>query len=227
MSPNSKLAHIHEFRIPRLFARRQKLHTRKFRYCDETHGAILNALLARADKPNDISVVLSQDFDRFRALMEKCNLGPRGRGYRKTNLPTIRRCIDWVRAQALQYGALVETPDGLVRPSGISFRNDEEATEWLDTKIIGRVQYCVSPSQHENISPVPSPPALETLSLSDDTSDDTYAETVTKSSPRRRVSFYQSSSSRSKSPSRTRRFERCRTDDLRGEGRALKFQKRL
>ncbi|RTE77657.1 hypothetical protein BHE90_007859 [Fusarium euwallaceae] len=172
MSSNNKVTHIHDFRIPRLFPRRPKLHIQKFRYCDETHGAILNALLARVDKPNDLSVVLSQDFDRFRALMEKCDLGPRGRRYRETDMPTIRRCVDWVRAQALQHGALISTPNGLIRASGISFRNDEEATKWLDAMIIGRVQTRVSPWQHQDISTVQSLPAMETLYLSEEKSEE-------------------------------------------------------
>ncbi|RSL62701.1 hypothetical protein CEP53_004682 [Fusarium sp. AF-6] len=156
--------------------------------------------------------------------MEKCDLGPRGRRYRETNMPTIRRCVDWVRAQALQHGALISTPNGLVRASGISFGNDEEATKWLDAKIIGRVQARVSPWQHQGTSTVQSLPALETLSLSEEKSYDESVGIVTESSRRRRVSFSQTSSCRSRSPSRTRRFERCRTDELRGEGRPLRFE---
>jgi hypothetical protein len=173
MSPDDKVVEINDFQIPRLFERRPKTNKRQFRYCDETHGAILNALLDRADGPNDLDAVLSQGFNRFQILMEKCNLGPRGRGYKKTTLPTIRRCVDWVRAQALLHGALISTPNGLVRVPGHSFKTDTEATEWLEAKITARARPRVSkrsrslPCQHQPTSPAESLPALETLSLSD------------------------------------------------------------
>ncbi|KAH7264612.1 hypothetical protein B0J15DRAFT_272517 [Fusarium solani] len=225
MSPDDKVVEINDFQIPRLFERRPKTNKRQFRYCDETHGAILNALLDRADGPNDLDAVLSQGFNRFQILMEKCNLGPRGRGYKKTTLPTIRRCVDWVRAQALLHGALISTPNGLVRVPGHSFKTDTEATEWLEAKITARARPRVSkrsrslPCQHQPTSPAESLPALETLSLSDNEP----AEIVTPNNAPRRVSFSQPSLSRSRSSSRTRRFVRRRTDELRDEGRVLRF----
>lgn len=177
MSSPKDTIETHDFKIPRLFKERPKTNRRQFRYCDETHGAILNTLLDRADEANDLDAVLSQGFDEFQILMEKCNLGPRGRGYRKTTLPAIRRCVDWVRAQALLHGALISTPNGLARVPGHSFETDAEATVWLEAKITARARPPVSkisrnlPCQHQPTSPVQPLPVLEALSLSDDGPD--------------------------------------------------------
>lgn len=155
MAPNKKPAHIKVFPIPRLSDTRTETNGRQFQYCDETHGAILNALLDKADEPNNLGVVVKQDFNKFQILMQKCNLGPRDRWHRKPAMFTIRDCVDWVRARAREHGALISEQNRWVR--GRSFKSDAEATEWLDTKI------SESPSQ--------SLPALDTLSLADSEPD--------------------------------------------------------
>ncbi|EEU44953.1 uncharacterized protein NECHADRAFT_85219 [Fusarium vanettenii 77-13-4] len=188
MAPNKKPAHIKVFPIPRLSDTRTETNGRRFQYCDETHGAILNALLDKADEPNNLGVVLNQGFDKFHILMQKCNLGPRDRWHRKTT--AIRDCVDWVRARAREHGALIFEQNRWVR--GRSFKSDAEATEWLDTKISGRAR---PTSLNQSL------PALDTLSLADSEPD----EYVTQNTGRR-VSFSQPSPSRSRSSSRTRRF---------------------
>lgn len=158
MAPNRKLAQIKDFPIPRLSDRRTKADKRRFQYCDEAHGAFLNALLDKADEPNNLGVVLNQGFNKFQILMEKCNLGPRSRRYK--NLPKIRRCVDWVRAQAIKHGALISEQNRLVR--GQSFESDAEATGWLEANLRGRRQ----PTSLDQ-----SLPALDTLSLADSEPD--------------------------------------------------------
>lgn len=166
---NTERPHIDDFPIPRIFATSPRNSRRQRRYCDETHGAILNALLDRADESNDIDVVLGRDFNRFQDLIRRCNLGPRG--YKRMTMPAIRRCIDWVRAKALQYGAVISTPNGLIRVPGHSFSTDADAAEWLEANIRGRVRPHVSTRprwQRQATSPAQSLPPLEALSLSDD-----------------------------------------------------------
>ncbi|KAM0433865.1 hypothetical protein ACHAPT_003808 [Fusarium lateritium] len=175
MCPQIGSPQIYEYPIPCVGARPEIKARRQVRFCKETYGAILNALLDRADSApvlNNINEIYKYDTKRFRALVKKCNT--HRNGYGKVALPALRRCINWIRAQALQHGAMISAPNGLARASGCYFRSDAEAGEWLDFKV--KEQSRPDPAngardlhrQPATPSPTLSLPLLEALSLSDD-----------------------------------------------------------
>ncbi|KAM0414571.1 hypothetical protein ACHAPT_013587 [Fusarium lateritium] len=84
----------------------------KIFFCHDIRGAVLMALLDRADESPSGSPGDKPDFDR-------------------------QEHVKWLLREAVIHGALVSTPGGWKRAPGVRFLDEQEAGEWLQMKLDG------------------------------------------------------------------------------------------
>ncbi|KAL2669818.1 hypothetical protein Neosp_015263 [[Neocosmospora] mangrovei] len=115
----------------------------KIFFCHDIRGAVLIALLDRADKTSSGPPDDKPDFDRqilktgihYWPLIAKCNLKHQGDAYDSLIIPAFREHVKWVLRKAVIHGALVSTSEGWKRTPGTRFLNEKEAGEWLQMKL--------------------------------------------------------------------------------------------
>ncbi|RSL80127.1 hypothetical protein CDV31_017149 [Fusarium ambrosium] len=117
----------------------------KIFFCHDIRGAVLMALLDRADKTPSGPPDDKPDFDRqilkigvhYWPLIAKCNMKHQGDAYDSLIIPAFREHVKWVLRKAVIHGALVSTSEGWKRAPGTRFIDEKEAGEWLQMKLDG------------------------------------------------------------------------------------------
>ncbi|KAI8649083.1 hypothetical protein NCS57_01444400 [Fusarium keratoplasticum] len=115
----------------------------KIFFCHDIRGAVLMALLDRADKTPSGPPDDKPDFDRqilkmgahYWPLIAKCNIKHQGDAYDSLIIPAFREHVKWVLRKAVIHGALVSTSEGWKRTPGACFLDEKEAGEWLQMKL--------------------------------------------------------------------------------------------
>ncbi|KAF4977632.1 hypothetical protein FZEAL_5876 [Fusarium zealandicum] len=118
-------------------------------FCVKIRGAILNALLDRADNANKhenppdvipgFADEISKQPEFFWKLVKYCNLSFSRKDqtghYDRVVFTAFKGTIKWIQRRSIDFGIIAKVPIGWIREPGRRFSSDLESGEWFNLKL--------------------------------------------------------------------------------------------